>query len=174
MLDYREFLADLEFRRSELSAKAVAARRRELDLAIAAIRRFLKTDEKHSLVSVPDSAPETSVAVAAPLPKGSSAKDRPQTADATGIEIDYAEWLTREEAARRIGVSGKTVAKLEHDQKLRRKNRSRPGLPPVAIYHPDDVRSAAERYAIVRTVVPPHRINQLVPGPTALRRGAQV
>ena len=59
---------------------------------------------------------------------------------------DHSDWLTREEAAQVIGVSTKTVSKLERDRKLQRRNRSRPGQPPVSIYHPDDVRRAAEHY----------------------------
>jgi excisionase family DNA binding protein len=59
----------------------------------------------------------------------------------------YSDWPTRDEAAARIGVSTKTITKLEKDRRLQRRNRRRPGQPPVAIYHPKDVERAAEYYS---------------------------
>lgn len=59
---------------------------------------------------------------------------------------NFADWVTREEAARLIGVSTKTISKLERERKLERKNRPVKGKPPMAIYHPDDVRRLADHY----------------------------
>jgi hypothetical protein len=61
--------------------------------------------------------------------------------------VDYSTWLTKQQAAERIGCSTKTVEKLAQDRRIQQAAWRRPtGGPAVAVYHPDDVaRIAQER-----------------------------
>ena len=57
-------------------------------------------------------------------------------------------WLTKAEAARKIGCSVKTVERLADTGKLEQQMRPRPGGSPVAVFNPKDVeRAASERAA---------------------------
>lgn len=60
---------------------------------------------------------------------------------------DFSTWLTKDQAAARIGVSTKTVEKLAQDGKLQQASWKRAtGGPARVVYHPDDVaRLATER-----------------------------
>ena len=57
--------------------------------------------------------------------------------------MKYADWLTKEQAAQRIGVSVKTVERMADDKKLQQRLRPRPGGSPLAVFHPEDVDRAA-------------------------------
>lgn len=60
--------------------------------------------------------------------------------------MKYADWMTKEQAAERIGVSVKTVERMADNQKLQKRQRARAGGSPIAVFHPGDVdRAAAER-----------------------------
>ena len=84
------------------------------------------------------------------------------------MKSDYSDWITREDAARIIGVSTKTIEKLERDKKLHRKDRSRPGRPPLAVYNPDDVkRNAEERSRSAEPGILPPETRALAPAPRA-------
>lgn len=52
---------------------------------------------------------------------------------------DVSHWLTKQQAAQALGVSIKTVENLHSSKQLQKAKRTRPGLPPIAVYHPDDV-----------------------------------
>jgi excisionase family DNA binding protein len=62
-------------------------------------------------------------------------------------DLDYATWLTKQQAADAIGVTTKTVEQLAKDRKLEQAFWRRPtGGPQLAVYNPDDVsRIALER-----------------------------
>jgi excisionase family DNA binding protein len=51
----------------------------------------------------------------------------------------YASWLTKQQAAEKIGCSTKTVEKLAADRKLQQAFRRSPAGAKVAVYHPEDV-----------------------------------
>ena len=51
----------------------------------------------------------------------------------------YEDWLTKQEAARILQVAEKTIDRLAERGELQKATRKRPGLPPVAVFHPDDV-----------------------------------
>ena len=60
--------------------------------------------------------------------------------------MKYADWMTKEQAAERIGVSVKTVERMADNQKLQKRQRARAGGSPIAVFHPGDVdRAASER-----------------------------
>jgi excisionase family DNA binding protein len=63
-------------------------------------------------------------------------------------DVDYATWLTKQQAAEAIGVTTKTVEQLAKDRKLEQAFWRRPtGGPQLAVYNPDDVaRIAQERH----------------------------
>jgi excisionase family DNA binding protein len=63
-------------------------------------------------------------------------------------DVDYATWLTKQQAADAIGVTTKTVEQLAKDRKLEQAFWRRPtGGPQLAVYNPDDVtRIALERH----------------------------
>lgn len=56
---------------------------------------------------------------------------------------DYTGWLTKQEAAQKIGVSTKTVEKLAQEKKLQQGKQLRVGRPAIAVYHPGDVQRAS-------------------------------
>lgn len=59
---------------------------------------------------------------------------------------NYTDWLTKEEAAERLGVSPRTVMRLADGNKIQQRMRPRAGGSPLAVFHPADVdRVAAER-----------------------------
>lgn len=58
-------------------------------------------------------------------------------------QMKYADWMTKEQAAERIGVSVKTVERMADNQKLQKRQRARAGGSPVAVFHPGDVDRAA-------------------------------
>jgi excisionase family DNA binding protein len=62
---------------------------------------------------------------------------------------DLSDWLTAAEAAAVIGVSEKTLYRMtvatdRQPVLIQKQTRRRPGLPPVSVFHPDDV--ARQRY----------------------------
>jgi len=60
--------------------------------------------------------------------------------------IDLSTWLTKQEAADRIGVSTKAIERFTRAGKLEQRFRPQAGSPHVAVFFPDDVdRIAAER-----------------------------
>jgi hypothetical protein len=62
--------------------------------------------------------------------------------------MKYADWPTKDQAAKLIGVSVKTLERYADDNKLEQKLRSRPGGSPIAVFNPRDVeRMASERAA---------------------------
>ena len=54
----------------------------------------------------------------------------------------HEDWLTKQEAARILQVAEKTIDRLADRGELQKATRKRPGLPPVAVFHPDDVERA--------------------------------
>lgn len=91
-------------------------------------------------------------------------------------DTNYPDWLTREESARVIGVSTKTVEKLERDKKLHRKDRKRAGKPPIAVYHPADVQKMAEEYqrSSEPGILPPELAQMPASSPAPLAVRSQV
>lgn len=68
--------------------------------------------------------------------------------------IDLADWLTKQEAADRIGVSTKAIERFTRAGKLEQRFRPQAGSPHVAVYFPDDVaKLAAARHQAVTPFV---------------------
>jgi hypothetical protein len=67
----------------------------------------------------------------------------------------FADWLTKEQAAEKVGVSTKTIEREAARRRLQRRIRSRPGGSPIAVYDPAGVeRMASERRAVDGEVLP--------------------
>jgi excisionase family DNA binding protein len=68
--------------------------------------------------------------------------------------LDYATWLTKQQAAEAIGVTTKTIERLAQDGQVQQARWRRPaGGPAVAVYQPDDVARIAR--ARQRDPLPP-------------------
>ena len=63
-------------------------------------------------------------------------------------------WLTKDIAARELGVSTKTIEAMVKAGKLRQRSQSRPGRPPLVVLHPDDVERERESRAGARMAAP--------------------
>src|SRR5512146_198105 len=55
---------------------------------------------------------------------------------------NYDGWLTKQEAAHVLQVAEKTIDRMADRSELQKATRKRPGLPPVVVFHPDDVERA--------------------------------
>ncbi len=66
------------------------------------------------------------------------------------MTIDLSTWLTKQEAADRIGVSTKAIERFTRAGKLEQRFRPQAGSPHVAVFFPDDV----DRIAAVRRQTP--------------------
>lgn len=53
--------------------------------------------------------------------------------------LDLAQWITKPDAARQLGVSTKAIERWTRRGKLQQRFRPQPGSPHVAVYHPDDL-----------------------------------
>ena len=53
--------------------------------------------------------------------------------------VNYADWLTKNQVAERLHVSTKTVETLASKGKLHQVTLTRDGKPPIVVYHPGDV-----------------------------------
>lgn len=71
--------------------------------------------------------------------------------------IDLSTWLTKQEAADRIGVSTKAIERFTRAGKLEQRFRPQAGSPHVAVYFPDDVEklAAGRRQEAAPFVLPP-------------------
>jgi excisionase family DNA binding protein len=75
-------------------------------------------------------------------------------------------WLSKQDAAHRVGVSTKTIEQLATKKKIHRKLQPRPGKPPMVMYREDDVEELQrERQAHVVKFAPLPNPNetQLIP-----------
>lgn len=63
--------------------------------------------------------------------------------DTRATEPDLAAWLTKQEAARAIGVSEKQIERLARKGQIEQKFRTAPGQARVSIFHPGDVERIA-------------------------------
>jgi excisionase family DNA binding protein len=94
------------------------------------------------------------------IPDGPVARGTSQTPTRVS---DYGDWLTKAEAATRIGVSTKAIERFAQARKLQQAFRPQAGSPDVRVYHPSDVDRLAQDRA--PAPLPPF----LVPGPTGQR-----
>jgi excisionase family DNA binding protein len=60
------------------------------------------------------------------------------------MTIDLSTWLTKQEAADRLGVSTKAIERWTRAGKLEQRFRPQAGSPHVAVYFPDDVAKLAQ------------------------------
>jgi excisionase family DNA binding protein len=80
-------------------------------------------------------------------------------------EIDLSTWLTKQQAADRLGVSTKAIERYAQAKKLEQRFRRQAGTPDVAVYFPDDV----DRMVLQRQRTAPGGF--LVPGQTVASNG---
>jgi hypothetical protein len=60
------------------------------------------------------------------------------------MTLDLSTWLTKQEAADRLGVSTKAIERFTRAGKLEQRFRPQAGSPHVAVYFPDDVAQLAQ------------------------------
>lgn len=93
------------------------------------------------------------------------------------VAMKYADWLTKEQAAQKLGVSERTVMRLAGDKKIQQKLRPRSGGSPLAVFNPEDVeRIASERSAVEGEpfVMPSEAEVQIVQNPSGPPMVAQM
>jgi hypothetical protein len=86
--------------------------------------------------------------------------------------MKFSDWLTKEQAAKRLGVSVKTVERLAVDKKIQKRMRPRIGGSPLAVFHPGDVERLVSQQAVNEPFVVPdestaEKENQIVPAAAA-------